>query len=331
MDVPLTPIMHEVIDEENYTNIPSISSIPSLPTPTATSRKTRSKRPKVLSKRSKVLKKFSLEYTWRRAFFQHRAELETSNENDEYEDISLNDTVLDYFMKFFSEDIFVDIVNETNMYSVHKSGKSIDLSVDEFRDFLAIKIMMGIVVMPSYLDYWSKQFRFAPIADLMSLKKYQLIRRYLHFADVNFENSDRHYKVRPVVEKIKKNCLAQETERNFSVDEMMIPYKGTKAGKRRQYMKDKPNKWGFKNYVRVGPSGMIYDFILYGGEDTFRFHKFADDEATIGFGAQIVLALCQSIKNRPSTVCFDNFFSSPELVYILRERYGHLFAWNHST
>lgn len=190
MDVPLTPILHEVIDEENYTNIPSISSIPSLPTPTATSRKTRSKRPKVVSKRSKVVKKFSLEYTWWRALFQHRAELETSNENDEYEDISLNDTVLDYFMKFFSEDIFVDIVNETNMYSVHKSGKSIDLSVDEFRDFLAIKIMMGIVVMPSYLDYWSKQFRFAPIADLMSLKKYQLIHRYLHFADVNFENSD---------------------------------------------------------------------------------------------------------------------------------------------
>ncbi|XP_063372172.1 piggyBac transposable element-derived protein 2-like [Cydia amplana] len=321
MDVPLTPIMQEVIDEENYANVPSISSIPSLPTPN-TSRKTRSRRPQVVSKRRKVVKKFSLNYTWRRAFFQHRAEIETTNENDEYVDIGLNETVLDYFMKFFSEDIFLDIVSETNMYSVQKSGKSIDLSVDEFRDFLAIKIMMGIVVMPSYLDYWSKQFRYAPIADLMSLKRYQQIRRYLHFADINFENSDRYYKVRPVVEKIKKNCLAEETERSFSIDEQMIPYKGTKAGKRRQYMKDKPNKWGFKNYVRAGPSGMIYDFILYGGEDTFRFHKFADDEATLGFGAQIVLALCQSIKRRPSTVCFDNFFSSPELVYILREKYG---------
>lgn len=34
-------------------------------------------------------------------------------------------------------------------------------------------------------------------------------------------------------------------------------------------MKDKPNKWGFKNYVGAGVLGNIYDFILYGGEDTF--------------------------------------------------------------
>ncbi|XP_063620656.1 piggyBac transposable element-derived protein 3-like [Cydia splendana] len=322
VNVPLTPIMREVIDQENYTDIPSISSIPSLPTPVPTTRKTRSRQPKIASKKRKVVKKFSLEYTWRRALFQHKAEMEIINDNDEYEDLDPKSSAMKYFLKFFSDDIFIDIVTETNKFSVQKSGRSIDLTVDEFRDFLAIKIMMGIVVMPSYLDYWSKQLRYPPIADLMTLKRYQQIRRYLHFADSNFETSDRYYKVRPLVEKIKKNCLAQETEKEFSVDEMMIPYKGKKAGKRRQYMKDKPNKWGFKNFVRAGVSGMIYDFILYGGEDTFRFHSFTDDEATLGFGAQIVLALCQSIKNKPSTVCFDNFFASPELVYILREKYG---------
>lgn len=87
-------------------------------------------------------------------------------------------------------------------------------------------------------------------------------------------------------------------------------------------MKDKPNKWGFKNYVRAGVNGMIYDFILYGGEDTFRYHRFTDDEASLGFGAQIVFALCQSIKNKPAVIFCDNFFSSPELFHILRENYG---------
>ncbi|KAI8432607.1 hypothetical protein MSG28_013593 [Choristoneura fumiferana] len=128
--------------------------------------------------------------------------------------------------------------------------------------------------------------------------------------------------MRPFLEKIRKNCLAQERETKFSIDEMMIPYKGKKAGNRRQYMKDKPTKWGFKNYVRAGVSGMIYDFILYGAEDTFRGYTFTEKEASVGFGAQIVLALCKSIKKKPATVYCDNFFSSPELMFILRHDYG---------
>lgn len=55
------------------------------------------------------------------------------------------------------------------------------------------------------------------MADLMPLKRYQQIRRYLHFVDNNID-SDRYYKIRPLVQKIRKNCLAQENERMFSID-----------------------------------------------------------------------------------------------------------------
>ncbi|VVD04538.1 unnamed protein product [Leptidea sinapis] len=79
-------------------------------------------------------------------------------------------------------------------------------------------------------------------------------------------------------------------------------------------MKDKPTNWGFKKYVRAGTSGMIYDFLPYGGDDTFRYYKFTDVEQKLGLGAQVVLALCQTIRYTPATVCFDNFFTSPELV-----------------
>lgn len=67
---------------------------------------------------------------------------------------------------------------------------------------------------------------------------------------------------------------------------------------------------------------MIYDFLLYGGDDTFRFHTFTDKEASIGFGAQVVIALCKSIKNKPAFVFCDNFSTCAELLYILREDYG---------
>ncbi|OWR41404.1 Phosphatidylinositol 3-kinase catalytic subunit type 3 [Danaus plexippus plexippus] len=95
---------------------------------------------------------------------------------------------------------------------------------------------MGVVSMPSFTDYWSLRYRYKLVAGLMPLKRYQQIRRFLHFVDNNVQDSDRYYKVWPLVQKIRDNCLAQENERRFSIDEMMIPYKGTKAGKRRQYI-----------------------------------------------------------------------------------------------
>lgn len=330
-DVPLTPLMEVVCPvnrEPNYFDIPSISSIPSLPsataTPTARPPKTRS-RTKIapVAKRPKKMKKFTLDYKWTRAVFRHRATIQESElESEEYIDLPDTNSSLNHFYKFFSPDIITYIVEQTNIYSVQQTGKSMQLTDEAFRDFLAIHIIMGIVNMPSYVDYWSGNLRYGLVADLMSLKRYQQIRRFLHFADNTLEDGDRYYKVRPVVEKIKKNCLMFETDRKFSIDEMMIPYKGRKAGSRKQYMKDKPSKWGFKNYVRAGISGMIYDFILYGGEDTFRFHSFTDQEASVGFGAQIVIALCQSIKTKPATVFCDNFFTSPELFHLLRENHG---------
>lgn len=311
--------------EPVYSNLPSMSSLPSLPTPPSVAvtvrRKRRSKVPVVVAKKAKKpKKKFSMTYKWKKVPFQHRVE----TLEDDFEDLNIQEieSPLEYFYKFFSRDIIEHIVSETNIYSTQCTGKSIQLTEEEFCDFLAIHILMGIVGMPSYIDYWSTKFRYPLIANLMSLKRYEKIRRYIHFADNNYDDGDRYYKIRPIVEKIRNNCLAQETERRFSIDEMMIAYKGTKAGKRRQYMKDKPNKWGFKNYVRAGISGMIYDFVLYGGEDTFRFHRFSEEEETLGFGAQIVLALCQSIKRRPAMVFFDNFFTSPEVLYILRQNYG---------
>lgn len=142
---------------------------------------------------------------------------------------------------------------------------------------------MGIVVMPSYLDYWSEKFRYGNVADIMSLKRYQLIRRHLHFVDNTMDDADKYFKVRPVIEQLRQNCLKQQKKvTKFSIDEMMIAYKGTKAGKRKQYMKDKPKKWGFKDYIRAGVSGIIYDFALYGGDNTFRNHKFTEEELSLG-------------------------------------------------
>ena len=56
-----------------------------------------------------------------------------------------------------------------------------------------------------------------------------------------------------------------EPEEYHSVDEQIIPSK-TKYSSIRQYNPKKPVKWGFKNLVRAGSSGFMYDFHIYEGK-----------------------------------------------------------------
>ncbi|XP_072377857.1 uncharacterized protein [Diabrotica undecimpunctata] len=181
--------------------------------------------------------------------------------------------------------------------------------------------------MPAYTDYWSRNLRYDKIANIMQLKLYQQLRRNLHFTNNEEKNNDRYFKIRPVMEMIRKNCLKIEEEKKMSVDEMMVAYKGKKAGCRRQYMPKKPKKWGFELFVRCGVSGIVYDFLPYEGDDTFRDGYFTDDKESFGFCAKTVLALCQTIKSpKCCMVYFDNFFCSPSLVHYLRHTKKE--SWN---
>lgn len=78
---------------------------------------------------------------------------------------------------------------------------------------------------------------------------------------------------------------------------------------------------GFKFFVRASPSGLVHDFIIYGGEDTFTLHTFTEKEN--GLGAKVVIALAKSINKKPCSVLyFNNFFTSIELIHHLRNEYG---------
>lgn len=141
-----------------------------------------------------------------------------------------------YFQKFFTDDLINFIVDMTNLYSVQKSGKSICVSKKEIESYLGIEIIMGIVNMPAVEDYWSNDLRFEPIASAMSIKRYRCIKRYLHFCDNTIvDKTDGYHKVSAVIEHVRQRCLEIEEERSFAIDEMIIPYKGKKAGNKKQY------------------------------------------------------------------------------------------------
>lgn len=232
-----------------------------------------------------------------------------------------------YFKKFFGDDLLDFIVDMTNLYSVQQEGKSINVTRKEIEIVLGISIIMGIVKMPSIEDYWCNDLRFDPIANAMGIKRYRTIKRFLHFCDnTNVNKNDSYHKISAVMEHVRQQCLKLEEERSFAVDEMVIPYKGKKAGKRRQYNPNKPHKWGFKFQVRAGTSGMVYDFFPYDGADTFQNVKFTEwEEDYLGVGGKTVVRLCKTISNPTlSTVYFDNWFTSLELIYYLRNELGIL-------
>lgn len=234
---------------------------------------------------------------------------------------------LTYFQHFLKDNFIQEITDNTNLYSTQRTGKSVGTNLQEMRSFIGIELFMGIINMPSYCDFWSQSFRYEQIASVMPLKRYQALRRNIHFANNEEDNgTDRYFKVRPLLDHVRNNCLNIEEENRFSIDEMMVPYKGTRAGSRRQYLRNKPKKWGFKFFVRCGVSGMVYDFIPYGGENTFINHDFSEQEQRyFGIGGKVVVALCKSIHNKPlKVVYFDNWFSSLELLVYLRVQFGIL-------
>lgn len=119
---------------------------------------------------------------------------------------------LEYFYKFLSNDIIDLMVEQTNLYCVQLKGTSLNVTTDEMKDFIAINILMGVVTMPAYTEYWSNFLRFNKIADIMSLKRFQQIRRNLHFVDNLRDDGDRYYKIRPFLEKVRLSCLKVEEE-----------------------------------------------------------------------------------------------------------------------
>ncbi|KAJ8928233.1 hypothetical protein NQ314_019180 [Rhamnusium bicolor] len=97
--------------------------------------------------------------------------------------------------------------------------------------------------MPSFEDYWAINTRYGLIADVMPVKIFKKLRRLINYQDNNVDaNGDRLFKIKPLLEEIRLNCIQIENEDLYYIDEMMILYKGTKAGSLRQYMPKKPKK-----------------------------------------------------------------------------------------
>ena len=220
-----------------------------------------------------------------------------------------------YFDMFFGHELIETISEQTDLYSVQTSGKNIQTNNNEIEQFIGILIMMGIVKYPSYRMYWSPETRIPAIADVMSVNRFENLKRYFHIADNSTmpkqgeANFDKLYKVRPMLESLVSKCRDVPQEQYHSIDEQMIPTKGRSS--LRQYLPKKPHKWGIKVWARCGNSGIVYDFEVYTGKQ--------EEDKEFGKVGAVVNRLVQHLpKNLGHKVYFDNLFTSINLVKHLK-------------
>ena len=108
------------------------------------------------------------------------------------------------------------------------------------------------------------------------------------------------------IEHIKGACkdLFQPYQ-HVSVDERMVASKGRSGI--RQYMPDKPTKWGYKLWVIAdSQTAYTYDFDVYVGAERVPSGH--------GLGYDVVMSLCSTLVDQGYHVYFDNFYTSPTLL-----------------
>ena len=94
-------------------------------------------------------------------------------------------TPLRFFKQFWDDEIMNMVVIQTNLYSVQKSGSSINTTKEDIEQFIGIQMLMSIVKLPRYEMYRSTETRYEPIASTLSLKRYKKLRQYLHVVHNN--------------------------------------------------------------------------------------------------------------------------------------------------
>lgn len=240
------------------------------------------------------------------------------------EAVSEMDTPYQFFKFFFDDDIIDNIVNETNRYSIQKdpSNTSNTITALDIRQFIGVVLYMSVVHMPNVRFYWSNKIGLPLIKETMSQRKFEKIRQILHFNNndnmIPFSepNSDRIFKIRPLVNGLNKNFQKIPVEQFLSVDEQMCSCKARSFIK--QYMPMKPSKWGFKLFVLCSSTGFAYNMEIYTGQENVTLPS----EPNMGASANVFVRLARIIpRNKNYRLYFDNYYTClPLLEYLYKER-----------
>ena len=153
------------------------------------------------------------------------------------------------------------------------------------------------------------------LMDLMTRNRFEAISSFLHIVTPAEEDQlagDPLNKIRPLYDRMKAKCLEYyQPLRELSVDERMVKSKSRTHF--RQYIRNKPTKWGFKFWVLADPTGFTSNFELYQGK------RRSTTPSSHGLAYDVVMDLTMPFHHQNYLIFFDNFYTSPTLMDALQE------------
>jgi len=236
------------------------------------------------------------------------------------------DSPVDFFEKFFTEDVFQNLATQTNVYAQQcKLRYWTDTCVREMKAYVGMLIGMGLHSLPQFRLYWSSDplFRVQPLSAVMSRRRFLKLLQALHVNDNTkapqrgTPEHDKLYKLRPLLDNMNSAFMHHAVSSSSqSIDEGMVQFKGRNTMK--QYMPMKPVKRGYKLWIRAdAATGYVYHFQVYTGRND-------SDAGGVGLAARVVQKLTEAIHFTYTHVAFDNYFSSVDLLTDLLQK--NLFA-----
>ena len=199
-----------------------------------------------------------------------------------------------------------------------------DTTLEELKAFYGLSLLMGSMQFDREEMYWSNNNKHwlvgSSFGEVMTRTRFTQIKRYLHFSDDTqiANQNDKLFKVRLILDNLRKSFQEEYIpHREVSVDEAMIPFKGQLGMK--QYMKDKPVKFGIKMWVAADAvSAYCYNFEVYIGKNNDIVNK------NLGMAAKVVIGLTKSLEKKGYVIYTDNFYTSPVLADFLYARQTYL-------
>ena len=236
-------------------------------------------------------------------------------------------TELEFFHLFLTPEMIKSVVTHTNSYAYmkivaggHRTYTSGDGSwqattVEEINRLIALMIYFSLVRVDSVVEkYWSTKTLYHGLwaRKILSRTRYKALMAFLHVVDPADETpGDKLCKVDEFIKMFKERCSSlYQPSQNIAVDERMVKSKHRSGI--RQYMKNKPTKYGIKLWVLADSSnGYTIDFNVYIGKSQH------EAPSSHGLGYDVVMKLVRPYFGQGYQVFFDNFFSSPKLVHEL--------------